>query len=265
MRVPAFMMIGALLASPLFAQTAAPAPSFEVASVKAVQSSRGLPDGFSLSPRRSGGRLTWTTTLGFVLGYAYHLADWQIVRTDKDQSFYAIEAIMDASATEDQVRLMFRALLAERFKLASHRETKDVQGYALIAAKDGSKMKTWVAGEAHPLPDYLGGKTSAAFDGRIFVSAEGKATSALTGRGVSTAQLADTLSAELGTFVLDQTGLSGSYYFGFRFASLRGLNDIPEAPSLFSAVQDELGLKLEKQRGSSDVLIIDHVEPPSEN
>jgi len=265
MRVPAFMLIGALLASPLFAQAAASTPSFEVASVKAVQNSGGPPAGFSLSPRRSGGRVTWTTTLGFLLNYAYHLSDWQIVRTDKDQSFYAIEAIMDESTSEEQVRLMSRALLAERFKLAAHRETKEVQGYALIATKDEPKIKASAAGDTHPMPDYLGGKPSAAFEGRIFVSMEGKATSALTGRGVSTAQLAEALSAELGTFVLDQTGLSGSYYFGFRFASLRGLNDVPEAPSLFSAVQDELGLKLEKQKGSPEVLVIDHIQQPSEN
>jgi len=265
MRVPAFMLIGALLASPLFAQAAASAPSFEVASVKAVQNSGGPPVGFSLSPHRSGGRITWTTTLGFLLNYAYHLSDWQIVRTDKDQSFYAIEAIMDESTSEEQVRLMFQTLLAERFKLAAHRETKEVQGYALIATKDEPKIKASAAGDTHPMPDYLGGKPSAAFEGRIFVSMEGRATSALTGRGVSTAQLAEALSAELGTFVLDQTGLSGSYYFGFRFASLRGLNDVPEAPSLLSALQDELGLKLEKQKGSPEVLVIDHIQQPSEN
>ena len=95
---------------------------------------------------------------------------------------------------------------------------------------------------------------------------EGKGTSALTGRGVSTAQLAETLSATLGTLVLDQTGMTGNYYFGFKFLSVQNNpSDEVEGSTIFSALQDELGLKLEKQKGPIEVLVIDHVERPSEN
>ncbi len=91
--------------------------------------------------------------------YAYHLPAWRVSGTDKDHTFYAIEATMDASASEDQVRLMYRKLLVDRFKLATHRETKEAQGYALVAAKNGPKLKAAAGtGETPPMPEYLSGK-----------------------------------------------------------------------------------------------------------
>jgi uncharacterized protein (TIGR03435 family) len=198
--------------------------------------------------------------------YAYHLPTWRISGMDKDRSFYLVAATMDASATEDQVRLMLQALLVDRFKIVSHRETKEFQGYALVVGKNGPKLKTASAsGEAPPLPEYFGGKTSAAFEGRIFTSMEGIGTSAVTGRGVSTSQLADELSENLSAFVLDQTGLTGKYYFGFRFQSVSRPSDQADSPSIFSAVQDELGLRLDKQKGPVEMLVVDHLEKPSEN
>lgn len=263
------MSIAVLIASQSLAQTQTPALSFEVASVKAVSSSGpGLPPGFSMTPRRSGGRFSWTATPAFLLRYAWNLPDWRIVRTDKnnEQSFYAIDATMDASATEDQVRLMLRKLLADRFQLASHPETKEVQGYALVVAKSGPKIKAAAPGEAHSMPEYFAGKSAAAFKGRILVTMEGRGTSALTGRGVSTAQLAEALSTELGTLVPDRTGMTGNYYFGFKFLSVRTIPaDDVDGSTLFTAVEDELGLRLEKQKGPVEILVVDHFEKPSEN
>lgn len=268
MRDPALVSSAFVLAAcQLFAQDAPSASSFDVASVRMLRTWQGpAPDDFSVNPHRSGGRITWTTNLGLLLRYAYNLSDWRIVRTDKDQSFYAISATMNASATEDEIRLMLQNLLVARFKFASHRETKEVQGYALVVGKNGPKMKASAPGETHPMPEYLGGKTSSAFEGRVFVSMEGKGTSALTGRGVSIGQLADTLSATLGTLVRDQTGMKGNYYFGFKFLAVNGsLAEDIGSSTLFAALQDELGLKLEKQRAPADFLVVDHFEPPSEN
>jgi uncharacterized protein (TIGR03435 family) len=116
------------------------------------------------------------------------------------------------------------------------------------------------------MPEYLKGKTSAAFEGRSFVSMEGKGTSALTGRGVSTSQLAETLSETLGAFVLDQTGMTGKYYFGFKFAQVNSPpGDDVKSASIFTALEDELGLKLEKQKGPVEILVVDRVETPSGN
>jgi uncharacterized protein (TIGR03435 family) len=148
--------------------------------------------------------------------------------------------------------------------VVTHRETKELQGYALVVAKNGPKMKP-VAGEAPAMPEYLKGKTPAAFEGRIFVSMEGRGTSALTGRGVSMSQLADTISETLSAFVLDQTGMTGNYYFGFKFLEVNNPGEDVDASSIFSALQDELGLKLEKQKGPVEMLVVDHFERPSDN
>jgi uncharacterized protein (TIGR03435 family) len=264
---PALMGMAVLVACQSLAQTATTAPSFEVASVRVIPSSQGVPNGFSTNPRRSVGRISWVTNLAWLVRYSYHLPGWRILRTDKDQSFYAIEATTDASATEEQVRLMLQTLLVDRFKFAAHRETKEHQGFGLMVAKSSPKLKDASAlKEAPPMPGIFSNKDPAAFEGRVLVSMEGKGTSALTGRGVSTSQLADTLSESLGAFVVDQTGMTGKYYFSFKFLALNGPGDDREGPpSIFTALQDEIGLKLEKQKGPVEFLVVEHVEKPSEN
>jgi uncharacterized protein (TIGR03435 family) len=137
--------------------------TFDVASVKAVaELGQGLPKGFSTAPQRSGGRISWTTNPTLLLRYAFDLPDWRITRLDKEngESFYAIDATMDKAASEGQVRLMMQNLLMSRFGLTSHRESKEVQGYALMAAKSGLKIKPAAAGEAPPLPEYMGKQAS---------------------------------------------------------------------------------------------------------
>ena len=268
MKVPALTGMAVLLVWHALGQGVTSGPSFDVASVKLVPDvGQGLPAGFSLSPRRSGGRISWITNPALLLRYSFDLPDWRIVRMDKnDDSFFAIDATMDDSATDDQVRVMLQNLLVTRFGLVSHRENSDVQGYALRVAKNGLKIKASAAGDAPPLPSYLGDKPAAAFEGHIFVSAEGKGTSALTGRGVSMAQVADTLSAALGTLVVDSTGVAGNYYFGFKFLSPRnGPGDDADGATIFTAIQDDLGLRLEKQKGVVEVLVVEHFAKPSEN
>jgi uncharacterized protein (TIGR03435 family) len=269
-KIPNLATIALLAACQAFAQTGKPSESFEVASVKEVPG-HDLPAGFSTAPRRSGGRISWVTNPALLLRYAFGLPDWRIVRADKsdknsDEPFYAIDATMDASATDDQVRAMLRKLLEDRFGLVTHRETNTVQGYALVVAKNGPKIKPAVPGETPPMPAYLAGKSPEAFEGRIMTSKEGKGTSALMGRGVSIAQLVNELSANLNTLVLDQTGMTGSYYFGFKFLTVR---DVPaadvEGSTIFDALQSELGLRLEKQKGQVEVVVVDHLGKPSGN
>jgi len=79
--------------------------------------------------------------------------------------------------------------------------------------------------------------------------------------------LAETLSEELKEFVIDRTGTTGSYYFGFTFRHLDDADaDAPEVASLFDALQEELGLRLERRKGPVELLVVDHAERiPSEN
>ena len=200
------------------------------------------------------------------MSYAYRLPGWRISGIEKAQSFYTIDATLDASATEDQVRLMLQALLVERLNIVSHRETKELPGYALVVAKKGPKLKTADGlGEEPPMPDYLGGNSPAGLKGRLLTTAEGKGTSAILGRGVTIARFAEELSAAIGASVWDETGLTGEYYFGFKFQRMDYTGDDAEAPSVFSVVQNELGLKLEKRKGPVEILVVDHVDKPSAN
>jgi uncharacterized protein (TIGR03435 family) len=162
---------------------------------------------------------------------------------------------------------MLQALLADRFKLTIHRETKDLPAYALVIAKNGPKLQ-----EAKPGTYPEDGKGHA---GRILMD-----PGQLTGQGLPIATLAEFLSEWLGRTVLDQTGLKGNYDFtlkwtpepgqGMMLRGPEGSNPGPEggpptdSPAI-TAIQEELGLKVESTKAPVEVLVIDHVEKPSEN
>ena len=240
------------------------APEFEVASVKMIQG--GVPASFTLSPRRSGRVLTWKTTLAFLVEYAYDMAPWQVSGLPSEMVFYDIGATMDPAATLPDVRAMLRRLLADRFQLTAHTETEERSEFALVVGKHGHKLATRTGdGELPPMPDYLAGKPAEAFEGALFTSAEGPGTSAITGRGVPVSALTAEISKDVGTMVLDRTGLTGDYYFGFRFLRDDELGVNARDPRVMSlpigdALEDELGLRLEKTKGPVDILVVDHVE-----
>jgi len=128
-------------------------------------------------------------------------------------------------------------------------------------AKSGLKLKESKPGDPPaPLPPWFAGKDTMIpqIEGKVIASAEGRGIAAVTGRRVSMAELAEGLQTPLRTFVMDKTNLTGKYYFGFKFLRDDALPDA-DAPSLSQAVQ-ELGLRLEKQKGPVEMLVIDHVE-----
>jgi uncharacterized protein (TIGR03435 family) len=155
---------------------------------------------------------------------------------------YDIEAkSQDEAATAEDLRLMLRNLLAERFKLAVRETTEEVAGYALLVAKGGPKVK--------------------AGDGKVR-SSIGSNSGRISADNAPMERLATVLSTQLGRPVVDITGLSGHYSFTLTFAKS---DDDVSAPSIFTAVQEQLGLKLESKRVPTRILVIDHVERPSEN
>lgn len=176
-------------------------------------------------------------------------------------AFYAIDARTDDFATDDQIRQMFQTLLADRFKLAVHRETRETSGYWLMAARNGPKIKPVTpADKPAPMPEWFQGKPpemAIGMEGKIVQSMENRQV-ALTGRRVTMSQLAEALQPSVATFVSDKTGLPGTYYFAFLFA--RDGDPNPDTPSVFAAVQELLGLRFEKQKGPVEMLVIDHFE-----
>jgi uncharacterized protein (TIGR03435 family) len=163
-----------------------------------------------------------------------------------------------ARMAPDQRKLMLQPLLADRFQLRFHRETKQLPIFALVIAKSGSKLK-------QSPPADPGGSTAP----QMKMSAHGQ----LTGQRFPISLLAQWLSLQVGRKVLDNTGLTGTYDFTLEWtpdspASMSAGAETPapdSGPSIFTAIQEQLGLRLESTKGPVETLVIDHVERPSEN
>jgi uncharacterized protein (TIGR03435 family) len=236
--------------------------TFEVASVRAAD--MNTLRAIQISPQRSGGRISWTTFLNVVLAYADRLQTWQISGPiPQDVFVFQVETTPDA--TDEQVRQMFRALLADRFKMTAHRIAKDLDGFALTLAKGGLKIKEAKEGDPPPpMPEWFAKMQPTAFDGKIQATMEGRGVGALTGRRVTMPDLARTLGQVLRASVADETGLTGKYYFGLKYAPEKDQADSDLRP-LATALGD-LGLRLEKRKAPVELLVVDHMEKtPSEN
>jgi uncharacterized protein (TIGR03435 family) len=225
-----------------------PASAFEVASVKLTSHGRTA-DGWSYSDVDipSPGRLVATNgSLQELIVFAYQVKDYQLSGPDwlnSDAACYDIEAKAPPGTPKNQMRLMLQTLLAERFKLALHRETRMLPVYALVIAKNGQKMHE--AG-----PDQPAG----------FNSQGGREKVRINSSKASMEDLAFRLSRDLDRPVLDRTGIKGSFRITLEWAR-EG-----DGPSVFSAIQQELGLKLESTKAPIEVLVIEHAERiPTEN
>ena len=185
-----------------------------------------------------------------------------------DRDRYDVEAKVEGAAPPAQLRLMMRNLLAERFALKLHPETKEVNVYAMVLARSdgklGPKVQAWDGkcnGREPPPAQPKGPRCSAFFRPPGMVL-----------EGVSMAVVADMLSTpvvNLGRLVLDRTGLTGEFSmqleFQFRPPGAPAAADDTFAPSLFTALQEQLGLKLQSARGNMDMLVVDQAEKPTEN
>lgn len=157
---------------------------------------------------------------------------------------------LTSDAGRSQKERMVQALLADRFKLVTHTETRDLPTYALIVAKSGPKLGAVQNGG------------STVNHGRDHLEVQGPNSVSL---------LAEELSKEVGRPVVDQTGIAGRYDLILKWTpddrvSSKDSSDGPgSGPSLYTALQEQLGLKLEPTKGPVEVLVIDHIEKPSEN
>ncbi len=262
-RVALLIAAAATLPAPGVAQTAARA-TFDVASVKPVDQ-----DWLQIAPERSGGRITWATDLFYLISYAWHIPRWRISGPiPADAPMVRIEATTAPDTTEDQVRIMFQSLLADRFKMVSHTISREADGYVLSVAKGGPKIKEVKPDDPPPpLPEWFRGTSAATLEGKVVSTLPLRGIGAITGRRVSMAQLCEALERRLETFVLDETSLKGNYYFALRYALDDRPPDVePDAPSLFGVIQQDLGLKIEKRRGPLNILVVDSIaKVPVEN
>ena len=263
----------------LRAQTG-PAPlTFEVASIKpSAPDARGTM--FQMQP--GGGVRISGATLRTLITFAYDVRDFQVsggpgwINSDR---FDIVAHAERSSASQnppanplqmsdeqrksgmEQTRERLRSLLAERFQLAVHRDNKEQTVYALVVAKNGPKLPAAKDGSG---------------PGRMRMG-----RGQFDGQGVEMQMLATVLSNEVGRPVIDRTGLKGKFDVKLEFTPEPGQGfgplgppppgveapppPDPNGPSIFTALQEQLGLRLESQKGPAETLVIDRVERPSEN
>jgi uncharacterized protein (TIGR03435 family) len=242
------------------------------------------------------GRIIFTSvTLMTVLLRAYDVKPYQVTynttykTTGPDwlsSERYDITAKIPPGATKEQFNLMLQRLLTDRFHLALHHETKELQGYELVRGKSETKVKP--STEAGPNVDPTDApKTDASgfpqlsAPGLVMMEGvRGKAVvSFLTARAQPLSALVELLSKEFRLPVTDKTGLTGKFDFTLEFApqppgalpppgSVERLPDAPDesGPNLMTAVQQQLGLKLEPKKIPVDILIVDKADKiPTEN
>ena len=265
--------IVAVVGGVLVAQAPAP-PAFEVASIKPT-TAPGSDGGFALAP---GGRLDVSNQpVRALIRYAYGIHDYQLVGGPSwiDREFFDIHAKAAAtsldqqgSIAEENIELMVQRLLADRFRLAIRREPRDMPVYALTRAHSTDSLGPQLRRAAIDCEALIAaGKTPPrATSGDVTVCGGRNTPAHITVNGFPLARLAASLSTRLQRFVLDRTALSGPFDVDLDWSSglatADGATDQGGA-SIFTAVQEQLGLKLEPSRGSVDVLVIDHVERPT--
>ncbi len=195
-----------------------------------------------------------------------------------DSQCYSIEAHAEGNPPRNQMALMMRSFLADRFKLAVHWETRQLPIYALVAAKPGKIGPQLVphAADNSTCQDQSAPQQQTRVPPRFLVPCGGYLIS--PGHIVVEATLADLAKGiswyqQIGRAVMDRTGLSGIFEITLDYSPsplgaqpATDTNADSSLPStIFTAVQEQLGLKLEPQKGPVDVLVIDHVEKPSAN
>jgi uncharacterized protein (TIGR03435 family) len=232
----------ALIACTGLAQTAAPA--FDVASVKANDSG----DGHSHTDSEHGQVRIQNRPLRLLIEMAYNVGEYQLAAPDWLASArYDVIAKAPPEATDEQISAMMQTLLVERFKLTTHRESRPLSVYALTIAKGGPKLHRVEPGN----------------------SSTNRTPTSITGRKITMKRLADALSTRLDRPVVDTTGLDGVYDLDLKWAADEGgggQKPAADAASIFTAIQEQLGLKLEAKKLPVEVLVIDHAEKvPVEN
>lgn len=238
-------LLAVLLAFPC---AAADHPEFEVATVKRSAPPEGDAININLGSVRNGKVTFANASLSDCLKFAYGLvSDAQISSPDWVKSKevrFDIVAQPPVGTPDDQLPLMLQTLLADRLKLVVHREPKDLSFLALVQGKNGPKFHASI-GPAAP--------GTVTLYGSHIVSSQ-----------ISTQKLALLLSRFERETVLDKTGLDGFYDLKLEWAP-DGATDNP-GPSLYTAVQEQLGLKLEARKGPVEIIVVDNAEKvPADN
>ena len=282
-------MLMILLVTTMTAAQTATRKTFDVVSIKPHKSIGGS---IVLNPEPTGRFVATNETVKALLRFAFFVfgpmddaqltggPDW--ITSDR----YDVEAQAGGPLSYDDSSLAVRAMLEDRFQLRVHREKRELPVYILTIGKDGSKMKSVDAPApfnpalAPPIPPPGRRGAGSSFTpppGMIF-----RGLNNVIGSAIQTEQLASVLSSLVGRLVIDKTNLTGYFDIKMEFASPeapgnRALGNTarpagqqavavePEGPSIFTALQEQLGLRLESAKAPVEVIVIDSIQRPSEN
>lgn len=227
--------------------------SFEVVSIK-PDATGGTSNRTSIDKHRFVGT---NLTIKNLILLAYKVQEYQIIGVPPALASlrFDIEAKADDQTKPEQIADMIKSMLVDRFKLRLHHENRELPVYALLPAKSGSKLKQNTTGSENHSSRTLRGK--------------------MYGQNMPIDTLVTLLSNELDRMVIDRTGLIGNFDWALEWSAeasraavapdTGGPATEPTGPSIFTAVQEQLGLRLEATKAPLDALIIDGVEQPSEN
>jgi len=259
-----FVGLSVLAASAVWSQPAAKPLAFDVVSIKPFDPNGGrtalsLPGGEGLNATYS--------TVRALIGFAYDIRDpqlmggpaWRgsdrydvIARTAADERAAPLNrapSSEEIQASDNRTREKTRSILAERFGLVVHRETREQVVYLLTVAKGGSKLKEIATADRHETTRGRGRNKGCA---------------------ATTEMLAGLLSGATGRPVVDKTGITGNYDWVLEWSPDAGVRDADSAPAgsgptVFTALQEQLGLRLESGKAPIEMLVVDHLDRPSPN
>lgn len=224
---------------------------FEVASVRIMEDRDRLPMAqqmFSMSPSGAAQFSMRNANLDLLIGWAFKVGGFVQPIVGKpawaDSTYYEVAAKPegDEGLNYDQLRPLLQELLKDRFHLAYHMEKRDAKGYALVIAKGGPKLAETKSVASHAY--MMNGKLDAA--------------------DVPMSTVAELLGHAAGETVVDETGLKGNYDLKMKYAPMDATDS--DLPSIFTAVEEQLGLKLVSQIVPVKAFVIDHVDrEPTEN
>jgi uncharacterized protein (TIGR03435 family) len=236
-RLPGLLL---LCAGAAFCQSQTPA--FEAASIKPSKTS-DVGSGWHTRP---GYLVTNNQTLKSLIGIAYSIPADRVLGGPKwiESDHFDVEARASSPAGEPELSRMLQSTLAERFQLTVHRDTKTLPAFAMVLGKNGLRI--------HP-DESEGGSRSNGSRGK------------LVAQRMSMAKLAEKLTRLLGEPVVDDTNAQGVFTFTLEWAPETKDSAAADGPSLFTALQQELGVKLESKKLPVEVIVIDKAEKPTEN
>jgi uncharacterized protein (TIGR03435 family) len=229
----------------LFAQAVAAPTSFDVVSIKPNNLSGG-----EVHEHNSPGRLNASMTARHLIQDAFGIKDFQIsggpAWLGNDNYDFVATTAAPIKLSDKVLEPLLQSLLADRFHLKYHRETKEFPVYSLVTAKNGPKLTKHTGTPGHSMDSY-----------------GGKDKRSMTATSLTMTDLASFLAQQMDRPVIDNTGIKGEFDVKLEWSP----DQIGESsgPSVFTALQEQLGLRLESGKGPVEILVIDSIEKPSEN